>query len=86
MEIAGKRDDWLVSGIGRIPDYTSQFVYKIRLSPNLTQLITPQLFYSECLCEIQRESLCEIQTKSYRGQCPVTRKHTGLVPFITLAL
>ena len=30
-DIAGKRDDWLVSGIGRILNYTRQFVYKICL-------------------------------------------------------
>ena len=45
MEIAGKHDDWLISGIGRIPDYTSQFVYKIWLSPNLTQLMLSPLNY-----------------------------------------
>ena len=28
-EIARKHDDWSVSGIGMIPDYTRQFVYKI---------------------------------------------------------
>ena len=30
-EIAGKRDDWSVSGIGRIPDYTRQSVYELYL-------------------------------------------------------
>ena len=45
-EIAGKRDDWSVSRIGRIPDYTSQFLYKIWLSPNLTQLMLSPLNYS----------------------------------------